>query len=52
MPIPTSYAQARAEVERLVERFSVVSAHNRLYGLTEEEITIVEGQAHISQTRP
>jgi predicted type IV restriction endonuclease len=29
MPIPTSYAQARAKVERLVERFSVLSAHNR-----------------------
>jgi hypothetical protein len=31
MPIPTSYAQARAEVERLVQRFAVLSAHNCKY---------------------
>jgi hypothetical protein len=50
MPIPTTYAQARAEVERLVQRCSVLNTHNRLYGLTQEEIAIVEGQAHVFQT--
>jgi len=90
MPIPTTYAEAKTEVERLVNKFSDLSARNRkhyneaaarkdfilplfrvlgwdvedarevspeeqvsrgyvdfaLYGLTEEEIKVVEGRNH------